>query len=48
MIYFKIIGVLGKRQGTVLGGDGKRMEMDDTMSINSVDDRVPHQELVHG
>jgi hypothetical protein len=40
------IGILGKRQGTVIGPDGKRMEMDDVMSINSVDESVPVQDLV--
>ncbi len=38
-------GILGKRQGSQIGGDGKRPDMDDTMSVSSVDETVPVQEL---
>jgi hypothetical protein len=36
---------LGKRQGSQIGGDGKRMDLDDVMSISSIDETVPVQEL---
>lgn len=38
-------GILGKRQGSQVGADGKRMDVDDVMSISSVDESVPTQEL---
>lgn len=40
--------ILGKRQGSVLGPDAKRMQMDEDMdSVCSVDESVPQQDKVN-
>ncbi|XP_021956771.1 cap-specific mRNA (nucleoside-2'-O-)-methyltransferase 1 isoform X3 [Folsomia candida] len=37
--------ILGKRGGSLIGGDSKKMDFDDTASISSVDESIPVQEL---